>query len=829
MAETSASIAETEQDDSKTPTTALDLDALFVRFQRWFKEDKFHCEKWHTLAIDDYRIPALDQWDDTDKTKLAEEGRIPVTMDRTNTVINSVTGSEVANRQEVRYIPRTKGDAKQNEMLTEGARWFRDMCNAEHEESHAFRDTVICGMGWTETRLDYEENPDGDPKIERIDPLTMYWDHVSRKPNLSDARRIWRVFPDLPIEEARAKFPDVDDEDLNAAWAKRSTNESGEPYDASRPRYAYDKPMGDGEVEPETVTLVEVQWVEREPYYRGQVVTPPPPVDPMMAGMPQMSPEDMQMMAGGGMPQMGGGMMPPGMPPMMPPPPAQPTVESVELSEEEHSNMLVRAEMMGLGYTAIKQIRKVHYRAFVGGKVLESGKLFAPPEGSNYPVKGHCRSFAYNCITGTLDRNKGMFFGLVRLMKDPQKFANKFLTQILHILNTMAKGGIVAERGVFDNDKDAEETWARPDAITWAKTGMLQAGKIQPKASTGFPPQMMQMVELFLSGIRDAPGVNAEQLGMRAADQPASLEYQRRQAATTILAPLFDSLKLYRRRQGEVLLYLVINYLADGRLVRITGDNDQTQYVPFEIPDDAAVYDVIVDDAPTAPNQKEQTWQILTQIFPYLKGIPGLPPEVYLTILEQSPLPASAVAEIKAQVEKAQQQAAANPQPTEADMEMQKVQANLQAKQQETQITLNAKKQESDMVLAAKAQEHQLELEHKVRSKHIELAQRPMTIDEQGMPLEQEDPMLPAIESIVQQSAMQTQAIMQGMAGMVQGIQALAQTQAQSQAGVLDGIRALAQMQADSTAQLSAAMTAPKRVVRDPQTQRVIGAETVLN
>jgi hypothetical protein len=28
-------------------------------------------------------------------------------------------------------------------------------------------------MGWTETRLDYEDNPEGDPKVDRTDPLEM--------------------------------------------------------------------------------------------------------------------------------------------------------------------------------------------------------------------------------------------------------------------------------------------------------------------------------------------------------------------------------------------------------------------------------------------------------------------------------------------------------------------------------------------------------------------------------------------------------------------------------------------------------------------------------
>ena len=70
---------------------------------------------------------------------------------------------------------------------------MRDQCDAEDEESDAFWDTLVCGMGWTETRLDYEQDPDGKILIERVDPLEMYWDPAARKRNLDDARYVIRV------------------------------------------------------------------------------------------------------------------------------------------------------------------------------------------------------------------------------------------------------------------------------------------------------------------------------------------------------------------------------------------------------------------------------------------------------------------------------------------------------------------------------------------------------------------------------------------------------------------------------------------------------------
>jgi hypothetical protein len=604
-----------------------DTDGLFKQLTSWAKQDRDKTAPWRKDAREDFDFVAGEQYAQADKDALKEQLRPIITMNRIDPIIDSVSGSEVANRQEVRYIPREQGDVKVNEVLTSAAQWFRDQCDAEDEESDAFRDTLICGMGWTETRLDYEVEPDGEPRIERIDPLEMVWDGSATKRNLTDSRRVHHVRK-LPLEDAKALVPgDFEDADYNAKWWDGLEDEKPDHTDDD----AYDDENSTEAHGTKLVTLVRTQWWERVPVYRV--------VDP-----------------------------------------TNPQAE-LTLEEAEFKDLQAKAKMAGAELKFVKQYKRAYRQAYIGSKVLESGDA---------PCKEH---FSFNCITGKRDRNRNVWYGLVRGMKDPQRWANKWLSQALHILNGSAKGGITAERGAFDNDADAEKSWTKHDAITWAKPGALSGTnpRIQPKPQSPMPVGFYQLMEFAISSIRDTSGVNVETLGMREAGQAASLEHMRKQSSMTILQPMFDSLRRYRKMQGRQMLYIIREFLSDGRLIRIVG-KDQEQYVPLTKQEGADKYDIIVDDAPSSPNQKEATWAMLQQILPAIGKI--IPPSTWMALLEFSPLPSSAQAKIKESME-GPKGPDGQPLPPPPDPEVEKMKAMMQLEQQKAQ---------SDQQLKAQAQ-----------------------------------------------------------------------------------------------------------------------------
>src|SRR5690242_18226984 len=138
-----------------------ELNSLIAESNKGLNEAKRSQRKWRDNAREDYDFVAGNQWNQDDIDKLTLEMRPVITFNRIGPIVNAVSGQEINNRQEVKYFPRQIGKSGVNEVLTAAAEWVRDECDAGDEESEAFLDAAISGIGWTETRLDYDEDLDG--------------------------------------------------------------------------------------------------------------------------------------------------------------------------------------------------------------------------------------------------------------------------------------------------------------------------------------------------------------------------------------------------------------------------------------------------------------------------------------------------------------------------------------------------------------------------------------------------------------------------------------------------------------------------------------------
>jgi len=613
----------------KTPNELAEEEFVENALKR-FKTARDHQSKWRQEAREDYDFYSGDQWDEQDKAILRDQLRPEITFNRVGPVIDSVVGAEISNRQEVRFIPREIGDAGVNELLTAAAHWVRDNCDAEDEESDAFMDAVVSGIGVTETRMNFDVNPEGDVEIVRVDPFEMYWDPAARKKNLSDSRFLFRV-REMNRDEFEEMFPGRYDE-LGWDDPNIEDRETAQP-DIVDPGDDYRAPDS---VKPKrSIKVLEYQWRQRETYYR-------------VADQGRIA----------------------------------------EFPQDKFDRLSKRIPDL----KSVKLNRFGYFRAYISGAtLLEKGEA---------PYK---KGFNYKFITAKRERNTGLWYGLVRSMKDPQRWANKWLSQTLHVINSNAKGGILAESDAFQNPRKAEEDWANPDAITWLRPGGL--AKIQQKEAITYPSGLDKLMGFAVTSIRDVSGVNVEVMGLADRDQPGMVEDARKQSAFMILGGLFDSLKRYRKEQGRVLLAFIRDYISDGRLIRVDGEN--ARYIPLVRSQGSEEFDIIVDQAPSSPNQKETIWAALTQLMPSLMRA-NLPAEVWGELVRYSPLPLSVAGKIASAITKP------NPAVEQArQMEQQKLQIELQ------KLGLESQKIEAD---TRKANAQVVEAQAGIEASRVDMA-----------------------------------------------------------------------------------------------------------
>jgi hypothetical protein len=456
-----------------------------------------------------------------------------------------------------------------------------------------------------EEEVQQEEKPKGDGKVPQG---ALHAERERRK--AAEAR----AEDDIPLDEAQGMFPDVSSSALDATWAGRIDLKDG--GEGNKPDYPEEtrSALKDNKP-PKSVRVVQIQWWDHD--------------DVFMVAMPG---ED------------------------------QPR----EIPAEDWAQLQPEAEAQGITAQRVKKRR--YYQAFLGkSSILDQAEK---------------PCFSIQAQTGKLDRKRGYHYGWVRAMRDPQRLANKTLSNVNHIMTTNAKGGIMYEEGAFANPRDAEADWSNPSKSIKLKQGGIE--RIKDRTPPPMPPALVQLWDAAVSSFRDVTGINIEVMGLADREQPASLEYQRRQSAMTILAALFGSKRRYHKMHGETLLE-TLKLLPPGVLVRVLIDpkvaqaeyaqamaqwqqaaamaQQQGQQPPpqpepptaefmkstyrgevfdpsaFGLDDDAR-FDVIVDETPFSPNQKEATWAALA---PFMDR---LPPAAVKTALKYSPLPETAAVEI---------------------------------------------------------------------------------------------------------------------------------------------------------------------------------------
>ena len=241
-------------------------DELIKKFKRDVKNAENLLKDWRKEAMLCYEFVAGHQFTDEEKSILEEQLRPCITFNRIDPVVSSVAGYQINNQYDIKYLPRQMGKAQHDEKYTAAAKWADDECDAVDEISDGFWDCLVTGMGWTETRMDYDDEPEGQIKTaDRIPVLEMGWDVNANKRNLLDGKFVYRC-KWWDRSDATEKWPEIKsiDFDLNTLRAKDIGSQTHDATNAWK--YQNDVSRW-SDREEDQVLIFQYQYYEMVPVY----------------------------------------------------------------------------------------------------------------------------------------------------------------------------------------------------------------------------------------------------------------------------------------------------------------------------------------------------------------------------------------------------------------------------------------------------------------------------------------------------------------------------------------------------------------------------------
>lgn len=562
------------------------------------------------------------QWEPEDEAYLRDQHRPIVTFNRVAKTLMLVMGTEINHRQEplIRARnPRAPGANRLAEVTTTVVRWILDQCEGDEERTTAFFDLIRRGMGWVEFFMDYDTDPDGLFMIRRFDGLEARWDSSAKEPNLRDARwRARRRF--MPREDIERFFGKDKIKDLESQ--KYDYDSQGEVVENVSPIPYGPNPDGGsknfgeynqpGRYGPYLVT--QFQWWEWDEYFR----TPDP-----------QNPDKLI---------------------------------SVAKDRFKHVERLAAAEGRPNPVKTTHWRKKYRQTNVSGECELETIDL---------PVA----DFTLQAMTGLWDAKNRVWFGLTRLMKDPQEYTNKFFSQTMDVFNRGRKNALIVAPDAVDDPRKFEREINSPGAIA-----VGNPEKIKELTNSSLPNTLPYLLELSEKAITDVPGINTEVLGASEGDQPGVTMRQRQTQGLTVLAPFFNNERRYRMTETRLCVEYGRIYVADGRLIRLNGPEGLVpqppqgggdgQTAPANPAQEGPVmllfrdelsreYDIILDENPRNPNTKWEVWQ---QFMPFMQVALKLGMfKLLAKMMDYSPFPATIAEDVKHEFEQAAQAKMQNP------------------------------------------------------------------------------------------------------------------------------------------------------------------------
>ncbi len=552
--------------------------------------------KWRPQEVNEnYSVVEGEQWLSEDYDRQRKDEMPIITINEISPGIDAIAGFEIQNRSEASFTPRLNDNDSKGftDLVDVGVKYIEHDSKAAFENSQAFKDMLVCGVGATDTRISYDNNVNGQVEVERIFPGFLLWDPAARKKNLKDANwvAVARIVDRKVLEDEEGQGEDT-----------LQYSPIGTSFDESEFLNYFDSTM-------HTMALTVVydyQWRVKEPIIRIKN----PFYDHLDSEM-----EDLIMNYAADAAKrfkfdLGDGIL--------------------VFDKKKFSQFKKECDSLGIELT--KQTAQKRYRYY--RCQIKNNRVYDPEE--NFSQEG----FSLKFMTGKFSETDQCWYGVVRGAKPGQRLLNQAISDYQGFLRTIPKGGVNIEVDAVPNIKSFIRTYPKSKSVTVYNSGALANGKVQPKLTPPMPPGLIEMVQVGGDTIMKCMGITPSLMGdMQSREMTGKLQGQLVRQALTTLADYFDAKKYYTIDQGRMFIDC-LRILAEndpGRLIRnITGKGSE-QYIPLLLDNIAAEYDVEITDVPQTPTERQDTFEKLLEMSGVLLNKPN-PTDITPLMLQYAPL-----------------------------------------------------------------------------------------------------------------------------------------------------------------------------------------------
>lgn len=450
------------------------------------------------------------QWDEADKARLEAEGRPCLTLNMVLSTVNAMIGEQLERKVDVNFTAGKRGTEQTAYALNKVSRAIFRANHYDDVEEQVFADGLIVDRGYFDIRMEFEKNIQGEITINAEDPIDVILEPGAKEYEPHTWNEVF-VSRWMTVDSIETEFgKEAADKVLKcAAYGEALARENFEYYSRT---YGKNPSRSDSsDSDEETRKLRRVRVIERQHYKLCECLY-----------MVDLETGDMR------------------------PTPFGTTEEEIKALAKEH----------GFGWIK-KKARRVRITTSVDDVLLDD-------DWSIYRSFTIVPYFPYF--------RRGMPFGVVRNLLDPQNLLNKTSSQELHIVNTTANSGwVIEEDSLVDMDaEDLEKRGAETGLVLTFKRNHQPPDKIQPNQ---IPTGIDRISQKAAQTIREVSSINASMLGTARADQSGRAQEASISRGQVQVSVVLNNLKRARRMVALKVLELVQDFYTETRYFKVAADD----------------------------------------------------------------------------------------------------------------------------------------------------------------------------------------------------------------------------------------------------------------